>query len=60
MVWIAIYIEKTNKALEEYSQKNKNQRRERELEAKKWFTWGDSYELQIADGEMESLMVASL
>jgi len=26
--------------------------------SKKWFTWGDSYELQIADDEMESLLVA--
>lgn len=26
--------------------------------SKKWFTWGDSYELEIADEEMESLMVA--
>lgn len=25
---------------------------------KKWFTWGDSYELQIADDEMESLLVS--
>ncbi|WP_172372374.1 LURP-one-related/scramblase family protein [Sporosarcina jiandibaonis] len=25
---------------------------------KKWFTWGDSYELQIANDEMESLLVA--
>lgn len=25
---------------------------------KKWFTWGDSYELQITDEEMEPLMVA--
>ena len=26
--------------------------------SKKWFTWGDSYQLQIVDEEMESLMVA--
>ena len=26
--------------------------------SKKWFTWGDSYELQIANEEMESLLVA--
>ncbi|MCZ2260918.1 LURP-one-related/scramblase family protein [Sporosarcina sp. G11-34] len=26
--------------------------------SKKWFTWGDSYELQIANDEMESLLVA--
>ena len=26
--------------------------------SKKWFTWGDSYELQIADDEMEPLIVA--
>ena len=25
---------------------------------KKWFTWGDSYELQIANDEMETLLVA--
>ena len=26
--------------------------------SKKWFTWGDSYQLQIADDEMERLHVA--
>ncbi|QUW22996.1 LURP-one-related family protein [Sporosarcina sp. Marseille-Q4063] len=26
--------------------------------SKKWFTWGDSYELQIANDEMEPLLVA--
>ena len=26
--------------------------------SKKWFTWGDSYELKIADVEMEPLLVA--
>ncbi|WP_336824111.1 LURP-one-related family protein [Sporosarcina sp. USHLN248] len=26
--------------------------------SKKWFTWGDSYELQIENEEMESLLVA--
>ena len=26
--------------------------------SKKWFTWGDSYQLQIADDEMEPLLVA--
>jgi len=26
--------------------------------SKKWFTWGDSYELKIADEEMEPLLVA--
>lgn len=25
---------------------------------KKWFTWGDSYELDIADDEMEALLVS--
>lgn len=25
---------------------------------KKWFTWGDRYELEIADEEMEALLVA--
>lgn len=26
--------------------------------SKKWFTWGDSYELQIANDETEALLVA--
>ncbi|WP_203246543.1 LURP-one-related/scramblase family protein [Sporosarcina beigongshangi] len=26
--------------------------------SKKWFTWGDSYQLQIADDEMEPLLVS--
>jgi uncharacterized protein YxjI len=26
--------------------------------SKKWFTWGDSYELQIMNDEMEPLLVA--
>ena len=26
--------------------------------SKKWFTWGDSYQLQIVDDEMEPLLVA--
>lgn len=26
--------------------------------SKKWFTWGDSYELAIVNDEMESLLIA--
>lgn len=26
--------------------------------SKKWFTWGDSYQLEILDDEMEPLLVA--